>query len=137
MPVIPMVYRQAAEPTSILGQYIPKGTVLAISPWAANRSTEEWGEDAEEFNPERWMLSDSGSKHAAKTSELLTFLHGPRSCIGQGLARAELAVLLAGIIGSFELELAGRTEDVREEFGFISVKPAGGLRVRARRLDGW
>lgn len=108
-----------------------------MSPWAANRSTADWGADAGEFNPERWMESDTAAKDAAKPSSLLTFLHGPRSCIGQGFARAELAVLLAGIVGSFELELAGRVGDVREKFGFITVKPAGGLRVRVKRLEGW
>ena len=139
MPVIPMVYRQAAEPTTLLGHPIPAGTTVVISPWAVNRSVTEWGEDATEFRPERWMEEARGveAKGSLNSGNLMTFLHGPRACIGQGLARAELAVLLAGIVGSFEMRLPDGAEEVKEKFGFATVRPAGGLHVCARRLAGW
>ncbi|KAL8786518.1 MAG: hypothetical protein Q9213_002745 [Squamulea squamosa] len=136
MPVIPMVYRQAAGSTTLLGKTIPKGTMIAISPWAFNRSTSLWGPDAHIFLPERW-LEDGATERGIRTDNLLTFLHGPRACIGQEFARAELAVLLAGIVGSFELGLVDGTEDVKEVFGLITVKPAGGLRLKVKRVKGW
>ena len=69
-----------------------------------------------------------------------TFLHGPRSCIGQGFARAELACLIAAWVEGFDTEFAvpdvgseqddagGLVNGVRVVTG-ISARP-GGLRVR-------
>ena len=64
----------------------------------------------------------------------MTFSHGPRGCIGQTFARAELAILLAGLVRSFEISLEDPDKDAEIEFGFISVKPAGGLMVRMKRI---
>lgn len=33
----------------------PEGTVLSINPWSMHHSKEIWGEDAHEFNPDRWF----------------------------------------------------------------------------------
>ena len=145
IPVIPIITRQAAETTTILSQPIPAGTVVIMSPWAINRSPLFWGDDAAEFNPDRWLCATTADNNSnlAKTSSssspgsnlgFLTFSHGPRACIGQGFARAELAILLAGLVQNFELRLAHSAEDTEPEFGFISVKPAGGLMVRMKKI---
>ena len=85
-PVVPITSRQTARPTQ-LGQYsIPKDTNVYIIPWAINRSTKFWGDDAEKFDPYRWIDTEGGEKKRVNTNtfEFMTFLHGPRSCIGQG-----------------------------------------------------
>lgn len=33
---------------------VPKGSILVVNIYSANRSKETYGEDAEEFKPERW-----------------------------------------------------------------------------------
>lgn len=30
-------------------------TVVGVNPWAANRNAEDYGEDVDEFCPERWL----------------------------------------------------------------------------------
>lgn len=62
---------------------------------------------------------------------LLTFLHGPRSCIGQGFARAELRALVAAWVLSFEFEMA-RLGEVLVPEGMVTVKPRGGLHLRVK-----
>ena len=66
----------------------------------------------------------------------MTFLHGPRSCIGQAFARAEFACMLAAVIGRFEVKLEDE-DRVIEIKGGITAKPKGGLNVRVKPLDGW
>lgn len=126
--------RQAAHDTSLGGQPIPKDTVIVLSIWFMNRSPELWGADAEKFRPERW-ISDTGKPNqnggASSNYEFLTFLHGPRSCIGQGFAKAEMRCLLAAMVGSFSWEL-GMDEDKILPRGVITIKPANGLHLKLK-----
>ncbi|KAJ5627862.1 hypothetical protein N7490_010090 [Penicillium lividum] len=124
-----MTRRVAVNNTSIQGQFIPAGTEIVISPRALNVSRELWGDDAAVFNPDRWLGPNRANTGGGTTNfSFMTFLHGPRSCIGQGFARGEFASLLAALVGSFEMTLA-QSPDVIIEAGLTS-RPKGGLRVR-------
>lgn len=59
----------------------------------------------------------------------LTFLHGPRSCIGERFARAELRALLAAMVGCFEWEMADPNEKIVVG-GTITSKPVHGMKLR-------
>ncbi|KAJ5880893.1 uncharacterized protein N7473_011946 [Penicillium subrubescens] len=125
--------RVAVKNTSILGQFIPKGTEIVISPRALNVSQELWGPDAGIFNPNRWLKPSQANTGGGLTNfSFMTFLHGPRSCIGQGFARGEFASLLAALAGTFEMTLAEESE-IFIETGLTS-RPKGGLRVQFRRV---
>jgi cytochrome P450 len=142
---VPMTMREASVDTTILGQKIPKGTTIMLVPAATNKDKAYWGEDAQEFDPERWLSSESATgvnnNGGAKSNyNFMTFLHGPRSCIGQSFAKAEFAVLLAAWIGRFEFELNNKEEmdeSKMEIKGAVTARPANGLWVRAKVLDGW
>lgn len=134
---IPFTVRGATRDTTILGQPVPRGTTVILCPWATNRDSELWGSDADEFDPGRWAApGQAGSGGARSNYAYLTFLHGPRSCIGQRFAVAELMALTCALVGRFEFALpeGGEVRDVTEG---IVAKPAGGLRVVVRRRDGW
>jgi cytochrome P450 len=76
-PPVLMTKRVAAINTTILDQPVPKGTEILISPCAINLSTEQWGPDAAEFKPERWMGPGRANSGGAESNfSLLTFLHG-------------------------------------------------------------
>ncbi|KAK4197761.1 cytochrome P450 [Triangularia verruculosa] len=144
-PPAPVTIRVAAVDTSIQGQHIPKGTQFMIIPWAINKSEALWGGDAREFNPDRWVPKDETDKSAASggaTSNyaFLTFLHGPRSCIGQQFAKAEFACMLATWVGRFEFELENKEEEDEEKLGIkstLTARPERGMFVRMRVLEGW
>lgn len=137
MPPVALTMRVAAEDDSINGHFIPKGTIIVLCPYAVNTSSALWGSDANEFNPERWMAPGQAGKGGAESNySFLTFLHGPRSCIGQTFSKAELACLIAAFIGRFEAEF--RDEGyVAEIKGGITSKPKGGLWLRVKELDTW
>ncbi|KAI4195026.1 MAG: hypothetical protein LQ350_007442 [Teloschistes chrysophthalmus] len=137
-PPITLTLRQAAKPTTIAGHRVPKGTTIMISPAATNTTTSLWGPDAEEFRPERWLNADNtvnNSGGASSNYAFLPFLHGPRSCIGQAFAKAEFAVLVAGLVGRFEFELA-EPDRVMRGAGMIA-RPRFGMKVRMREVEGW
>lgn len=140
-PTIPTMFKVAALDTTILGQFIAKGTAIAISPMAINFNRELWGEDAEKFKPERWLEANCGITN--NNYAFMSFSHGPRSCIGQNLARAELTVLLARFVGHFEFETVTDGNENRKELeemksqGPITAKPGRGMNVRLRVIEGW
>lgn len=115
-PTIPVTARITIRDTTIAGQFIPKDTIIFIVPWAINRNPKLWGIDAEKFIPERWIDKETGratmNGGADSNYSFLTFLHGPRSCIGERFARAELRALLAAFVGSFEFQMADPNEIV-------------------------
>lgn len=42
----------------LAGKQIPAGTVVGINSWVMHANTEVYGQDAQEFRPERWLDSD-------------------------------------------------------------------------------
>lgn len=149
-PPIALTIRTANKDTEICGQFIPKGTTVILPPWAVNTSRKLWGPDAREFNPERWMVrtangandqiednDDVSGQRGMKNGNfaMLTFLHGPRSCIGQSFAIGELKCLLAAWVGTFETALADEGY-VPVISGGISAKPKTGLHMRLRPWRG-
>lgn len=106
-----------------------------IPPWAVNASKELWGEDAAQFVPERWLKSVEGHDGEGKGTnyDFLTFLHGPRSCIGQGFAMGEMHCLVAAWVGAFETQLRD-ADFVPVIRGGITAKPKGGLHVRVKAV---
>ena len=115
-----------------------------LIPWAINKSESLWGPDARKFNPDRWMPSEknpqSASGGASSNYAMLTFLHGPRSCIGQAFAKAEFACLLAAWIGRFDFSLNDERELDEKNMlikGGVTARPAKGLFVKTKIVAGW
>lgn len=133
-PTVPNTARRVFRPTTLLGYPLRPGTDVIISQWTINRAPELWGADADEFKPARWMGADNANTGGAQNPlAFLTFLHGPRSCIGQGFARSELRYLLAAIVGRFQWEMAVPGEEVVRA-GAVTIKPESGLRVKLTEL---
>ena len=107
-----------------------------ICPAAINTSKVMWGEDADKFNPDRWMGKNANSGGAESNFAMLTFLHGPRSCIGQAFSKQEFACLLATIVGHFHFELEPKDKKIEIQTG-VTMRPKGGLDLRMRVIDGW
>ena len=83
---------------------VKQGQVIFVAVAAYNLDTEVFGEEADRFKPERW-LSDrvaEGKHTVGAWSPLLTFLAGPRSCIGYRFAILELKALLTVLIEHYE-----------------------------------
>ncbi|KAL3437292.1 cytochrome P450 [Aspergillus tetrazonus] len=136
-PSVPITFRTTTRDTTLAGTLLPKGTQLTISPEVINHDPELWGPDAHIFNPDRWIGPGRANTGGASSNyALMTFLHGPRSCIGQGFAKAELACLVAAMVGRFEMELAD-PEKKLEVRRTATISPVDGVVARLTPLDGW
>ncbi|KAG7009798.1 cytochrome P450 [Physcia stellaris] len=129
-PPAPITIKEAVRPTTLLGQYIPKGTGIVVCPQSVNTAPDVWGPDAAAFNPDRWL---GERKAQADRNYMLTFLDGPKACIGQGFARSELKCAVAALVGSFIMELEDPDGEVKG-IGNIVHRPAD-LAVRIREAE--
>jgi cytochrome P450 len=92
------------------GNVIPEGTYMTMGQWYMGRSATHF-DNPRDFIPERWFqpgadATQSGS--GLRVDEILRpFSLGPRNCIGKILALAEVKLVLAKLLWSFDLELAG------------------------------
>lgn len=141
-PTVPITAREVMRPTTIAGHRIPAGPWIILCPYATNRDPKLWGNDASEFKPDRWIDVDEKTgamrvnNHGGASSNyaLMTFLHGPRSCIGQGFAKAELRCAVATLVGRYNIELENPNH-IAVPAGSITQKPQGGLSVKLTLLD--
>ncbi|PVG01529.1 cytochrome P450 [Serendipita vermifera] len=111
---------------------IKKGDGFFIPILEMNRSKDVWGEDGDQFNPDRWLreLSPAAASVPALWSNIMTFLGGPRSCIGYRFAILEMKALLLYLIRAFEFELAADPKDVIHK-ALIVTRPS--LRSRPEK----
>jgi cytochrome P450 len=89
------------------------------------------------FRPERWVAR-TGEPEAATTVKrvVMPFGAGPRICPGRYLALAEIKMVVAMLLGGFEVESVATPDgsEPSERLAF-SMQPVGlKLRVRARNM---
>jgi cytochrome P450 len=139
-PTVPLTARVATTPTTICDIAVPAGTFILICPWAINRNPDLWGPDAGVFNPDRWIDAKTGKANneggVSNNYVNLTFLHGPRSCIGQNFAKAELRALVAVFVSRLEFVMQRPNEEI-EPAGVITTKPRGGVHLKLRKVGQW
>jgi len=108
------------------GHYFPPGTVLSVPTYSIHHSKEIWGDDADDFRPERWEVLTPRQKNA-----FIPFSYGPRSCVGRNVAEMEMKLIVAAWARRYEVELRQEVMETRE--GFLR-KPLG-LDVGIKRRE--
>ncbi|KAI1792354.1 cytochrome P450, partial [Ganoderma leucocontextum] len=95
------------------GIKINKGSPIIIPIQTLNRLRSVWGDDSFEFTPERWENPPEAiSNIPGVWGHLLTFLGGPRACIGYRFSLVEMKALVFTVVRAFEFELAVPASDI-------------------------
>lgn len=110
-----------ANGATICGVWVPGGTVVCmyctlhhfethhLTTTAANAAalaydSSIYGQDVNEFNPDRW-LRGTDQDHVAMERATFAFSQGKRNCIGMHLAWAEMLKLLPAILNEFDVSV--------------------------------
>lgn len=120
--------RRALGGTELEGHPLPPKRIVAISVWGIHHNPEVWP-DPYRFDPQRFAAThggDGGGEKAPRYAHL-PFGGGPRRCVGQHLATAEMVVAVAAIVRAFRLE--SLDEQPALDVG-VSLLPRGALRCR-------
>jgi len=138
---------------------MPKGTYVQVVNWMRHRNKELWGEDADQFNPDRkwgdneiWGMGEHeesgktfhGSNPASKRFSPFTFT--PRDCLGKNFAQMEMRTILSSVFRKYDITLSepyldknvhqnGPIENVQGTMGPKDMTPEG-LKEAQERLIG-
>ncbi|KAF1845700.1 cytochrome P450 [Cucurbitaria berberidis CBS 394.84] len=84
------------------GHFIPGGTEITSHSYSVQRNNAFYGEDAEKFVPERWLINEK--RNFELEAAQFTFGVGPRVCLGKDIAMMEMYKLLPEIIRRFDID---------------------------------
>ncbi|KAG8690868.1 hypothetical protein FRC09_011805 [Ceratobasidium sp. 395] len=94
--------RPVVVPSSSGPLYIPGPNVQVLYPLVhMQRRTDLWGEDGEEFDPDRW-LDDRVKTFVADPMRFVPFNAGPRICLGQQFALNEASFVMTRLVQRFD-----------------------------------
>ncbi|KAG8859522.1 hypothetical protein FRB96_004406 [Tulasnella sp. 330] len=100
---------------------IKAGQTVEIHHMAINQSQDAWGPDAAEWKPERWISCKGSSAIGSPPSPrnvshgwngMMSFLEGPRTCIGLRLALFECKIIISELIKAFEFLPDAKVENL-------------------------
>ncbi|KAK4043701.1 cytochrome P450 [Parachaetomium inaequale] len=132
IPPIPMTVRESVADDVIEGYKVPAKTVLYMLANAINRMEWFWGDDADVFDPDRW---DNLPKTVVPNS-FMTFLQGPRGCLGRKFAEVEMKVLLCVLLSRWKFERDYTTEDPEDwKMWRLVLRPKEGITVVATPVE--
>ncbi|WP_394297921.1 cytochrome P450 [Gordoniibacillus kamchatkensis] len=126
-PTAPAFSLYAKENTVLAGKYpLKKGESVSVLIPKLHRDASVWGDDADQFCPERFEDPSRIPQHAYKP-----FGNGQRACIGQQFALQEATLVLGMVLKHFELiDHTNYQLKVKET---LTLKPEGfTMRVRPR-----
>ncbi|KAG0328079.1 hypothetical protein BGZ99_006252 [Dissophora globulifera] len=125
------------------GAPVYKGEMVAWGSWAIGRDKAIWGDDAEEYRPERWLedeVHEPGVGHRRydigkpSPAKFVSFHLGPRACLGRQFATIEAITITSMLLQKFTFKLVDpHTEPAYVQA--VTLQMANGLKVRIRRRD--
>ncbi|KAB8659335.1 hypothetical protein FH972_026224 [Carpinus fangiana] len=130
-PVVPLNGRASTKDTTLPrgggpdGQspvFVPKDTDVGYSVYVMHRSANFWGEDCEEYKPERWSGRRPGW-------EYLPFNGGPRICLGQQFALTSAGYAVVRLLQRFD-EIQNLDPTPMRQNATLTACSNAGVRVR-------
>ncbi|XP_070784302.1 cytochrome P450 2F2-like isoform X1 [Enoplosus armatus] len=92
------VYHSTTNDTKLMGYSLPRGTLIIQNLHSVLNEEGQW-RFPHEFNPENF-LDDQGE--FVKPEAFMPFSAGPRMCLGEGLARMELFLIMVALLRKFK-----------------------------------
>ncbi|XP_052191675.1 cytochrome P450 704C1-like [Diospyros lotus] len=134
-PAVPVDGR-CAEEDDILpdGYQLKKGDDVYYMSYAMGRMPYIWGDDAEDFKPERW-LDNNGIFQPQSPFKFIAFHAGPRMCLGKDFAYRQIKIMSMALLRFFRFKLADETRNVTYRT-MLTLHISGGLHLCATPRTG-
>ncbi|KAG2301035.1 hypothetical protein Bca52824_029686 [Brassica carinata] len=118
------------------GTQVKKGDKVTYFPYGMGRMENVWGEDWDEFKPNRWFEEEEnyGTKPVLKSVSSFkfpVFQAGPRVCIGKEMAFMQMKYVVGSVLSRFEIIPVCENRPVFVPL--LTAHMAGGLKMKIRR----
>lgn len=114
-----LITRSSTQASELDGWQVPTGSLLIMSPWLLHRHPDLW-ENPDAFDPGRFLSGDHDRW------AFIPFGAGPRLCIGRDFALLEGTLMLAALVGAFDVGYAPGTA-IPHAVPQVTMRPSGGL----------
>ena len=126
-PPAAILSRQAIADDQILGERVPAGTVVVVSPYVLHRRRGLWS-DPDAFDPARFL---GDRRERIDRFAYIPFGAGPRVCIGMAFAMQEAVIVLANLLRFFRFELVEGQRVTPQQR--VTLRPRGGVKMHVRK----
>ncbi|KAK3676072.1 hypothetical protein LTR78_004264 [Recurvomyces mirabilis] len=116
---------------SIPGRWIPGGTTVIVNANAIHMDKTIFGEDADVFNPDRWL---DGKRAAVMARHVISFGYGPRICVGRHITMVEMYKLLPTLLREYHFEFKTPETEWNVWHGWFQHQRNVNVRVKERTL---
>ncbi|XP_070505827.1 probable cytochrome P450 313a4 [Chironomus tepperi] len=134
VPVVPYILRVNSKDIEISEGYVlPAKTFIIIPILRIHRSKNIWGEDADQFRPERF---EKENFEKIPSYAYIPFAKGPRMCIGWRYAMFFMKIQLANILLRYEVDSDMKLEEVNFQL-HVTMNSAQGynISIKERKLN--
>ncbi|CAI0454898.1 unnamed protein product [Linum tenue] len=133
-PPLPFEHRCATEADVLpSGHKVHKGMRMLFSMYSMGRMEETWGKDCMDFKPERW-ISDEGNIIHVPSQKFMTFLTGPRTCLGKAMSFMLLKFMVSSILWNYKFEMVEGHVVKPTPSMVLSMKDGLKMRVSKRKV---
>ncbi|KAF5617651.1 cytochrome P450 monooxygenase [Fusarium tjaetaba] len=101
------------------GVQVPEGTIVGISAWVIHRNTKIFGEQVDQYVPERWLQQpgESISTFDERIKQMkradMTFGRGSRTCLGKNIGMMETCKAVPTLLKAFDISLVDPEKEWR------------------------
>lgn len=129
-PLMAVVSREALEDMKLGNIQVPKGVNVWTLTATLHQDPKIWGPDADRFDLEQFANGVTGA--CKLPYAYMPFGVGPRTCLGQNFAMAELKVLLAIVISNFSFSILPKYR--HSPAPRLVIEPEFGVDLLVKRL---
>ncbi|EAT89297.1 hypothetical protein SNOG_02566 [Parastagonospora nodorum SN15] len=105
-PLLGLWPKWSASDETFLGVFIPVGTCICMNTSALLRSPKLFGQDADIYNPERFVSLDHEARMEMEHHVELAFGSGQWMCAGKNMAFMEINKIIFELLRNFDIQMA-------------------------------
>ncbi|KAF4967126.1 hypothetical protein FSARC_5287 [Fusarium sarcochroum] len=125
------------------GDFLPGGTIVGMNPYILGRNKEVYGNDADQFCPDRWLRNRENGEADARFKERLAAMNqadlsfgcGSRNCLGRNVGLYQIYKVLATLITLYVIELVDPEKEWKVTNSWFPRQEGLEVRIRKRSAD--